>query len=178
MRRDRDSSLPFPDRVKEGHVAKGANDQAIDPPSHVSERIIAKPARKSGVCDKRAEPPIHAALKKSSTLSANDGTQICIDITGDQETIEQEGVINCSRDTEVEESAVPAHFSTLAPFLEASGKWFPNFDPDLRLLLAGRAQQLAIHNIHFSSFHAALFTYCQKARGCRHTLVCMSDKLP
>ena len=157
MRRDRDSSLPFPDRVKEGHVAKGANDQAIDPPSHVSERIIAKPARKSGVCDKRAEPPIHAALKKSSTLSANDGTQICIDITGDQETIEQEGLINCSRDNAVEESAVPAHLSTLAPFLEASGKWFPNFDPNLRLLLAGRAQQLAIHSKHFSSFNAALY---------------------
>ena len=107
--------------------------------------------------DKKAEPPIHAALKKSSTLSANDGTQICIDITGDQETIEQEGLINCSSDTLVEEPAVPAHLSTLAPFLEASGKWFPNFDSNLRLHLAERAQQLAIHSKHFSSFHAALY---------------------
>ena len=141
----------------EGQAAKGVNGQAIAPPSNGSERNIAKPARKSVVSDKGKEPPIHAALKKSSTLSANDGTQICIDITGDQETIEQEGLINCSNDNTVQESAVPAHLTTLAPFLEASEKWFPNFDPNLQQFLAGRAQQLAIHSRHFPSFNAALY---------------------
>ena len=101
-------------------MQRGASGQTTDPPPHTPERSIAKPARKSVVSHFSGEPPIHAALKKSSTLSANDGTKICIDITGDQETIEQEGLINCSNDNTVQESAVPAHLTTLAPFLEAS----------------------------------------------------------
>ena len=143
--------------LQEGQGANGASDPVTDPPSHAPKRIITQQTRKLEAPDKKAEPPIHAALKKSSTLSANDGTQICIDITGDQETIEQEGLINCSSDTLDEEPAGPPHLSTLAPSLEASGKWFPNFDSNLQLHLAERAQRLAIYSKHFSSFHAALY---------------------
>ena len=163
--RNRPGNKDFPDKVacqheqtlQEGQGAEGASDPVTDPPSQASKRIITKPTRKPEALDKKTDPPIHAALKKSSTLSANDGTQICIDITGDQETIEQEGLINFSSGTLVEEPSIPAHLSTLAPFLEASGKWFPNFDSNLRQHLAERAQQLAIHGKHFPSFHTALY---------------------
>ena len=84
-------------------------------------------------------------------------TEICIDITGDQEEIEQEGLIGGSSDGTGSNAAVPARFASLAPFLHASEKWFSNFDPNLQLLLATRAQQLAIHSQHFSSLNAALY---------------------
>ena len=163
--RNRPGNKDLPDKaacqheqtLQEGQGAERASDPVTDPPSQASKRIITKPTRKPEALDKKTDPPIHAALKKSSTLSANDGTQICIDITGDQETVEQEGFINFSSGILVEEPSIPAHLSTLAPFLEASGKWFPNFDSNLRQHLAERAQQLAIHGKHFPSFHTALY---------------------
>ena len=163
--RNRPGNKDLPDKpvcqheqtLQKGQSAEGVSDPVTDPPSQASRRIITKPSRKPDALNKKTDPPMHAALKKSSTLSANDGTQICIDITGDQEAIEQEGLISSSSDALVEEPSIPAHLSTLAPFLEASGKWFPNFDPNLRQHLAERAQQLAIYGKHFPSFHTALY---------------------
>ena len=127
-------------------------------PGHVpSAPLRAKPVQTSAASSKGSEPPIHAALKRSSALSANDNTEICIDITGDQEEIEQEGLIGGSSDGTGSNAAVPARFASLAPFLHASEKWFSNFDPNLQQLLATRAQQLAIHSQHFSSLNAALY---------------------
>ena len=85
--------------LPKGQGVEGASDPVTDPPSQASKRIITKPSRKPDALNKKTDPPIHAALKKSSTLSANDGTQICIDITGDQEAIEQEGLITSSSGT-------------------------------------------------------------------------------
>ena len=150
-------AIQYKHAVQEGQGTEGVSDPVNDPSTQVSKRIISKPTRKSEALDKKTDPPIHAALKKSSTLSANDGTQICIDITGDQDAIEQEGLINTSSGTPDEETRIPAHLATLAPFLEASGKWFPNFDPNLRQHLAEKAQQLAIHGTHFPSFHTAFY---------------------
>ena len=102
--------------LPEVRSTKGVSDQMTDHPSRAPLRSITKPARSSAVSNKGGEPPIHAALKKSSTLSVNDNTQICIDITGDQEAIEQEGLIGSSSDRTGDEAAVPAQFTTLAPF--------------------------------------------------------------
>ena len=127
-------------------------------PGHVpSASLRTKPVQTPTASSKGSEPPIHAALKRSSALSANDNTEICIDITGDQEEIEQEGLIGGSSDGTGSNAAVPARFASLAPFLHASEKWFSNFDPNLQQLLATRAQQLAIHSQHFSSFNAAFY---------------------
>ena len=112
-------------------------------PGHVpSAPLRAKPVQTSAASSKGSEPPIHAALKRSSALSANDNTEICIDITGDQEEIEQEGLIGGSSDGTGSNAAVPARFASLAPFLHASEKWFSNFDPNLQQLLATRANSL------------------------------------
>jgi hypothetical protein len=127
-------------------------------PGHVpSASLRTKPVQTPTVSSKGSEPPIHAALKRSSALSANDNTEICIDITGDQEGIEQEVSIGVSSEGTGNNAGVPARFASLAPFLHASEKWFSNFDPNLQQLLATRAQQHAIHSQHFSSFNAALY---------------------
>ena len=127
-------------------------------PGHVpSASLRTKPVQTPTVSSKGSEPPIHAALKRSSALTANDNTEICIDITGDQEGIEQEVSIGVSSEGTGNNAGVPARFASLAPFLHASEKWFSNFDPNLQQLLATRAQQHAIHSQHFSSFNAALY---------------------
>ena len=100
--RNRPGNKDLPDKpvcqheqtLQKGQSAEGVSDPVTDPPSQASRRIITKPSRKPDALNKKTDPPIHAALKKSSTLSANDGTQICIDITGDQEAIEQVGLIS------------------------------------------------------------------------------------
>ena len=143
--------------IPEERSKKDATDKMPDHPSSAPLRSITKPVLSSAASNKSSEPLIHAALKKSSTLSVNDNTEICIDITGDQEEIEQEGLICGSSDGTGSNVAVPARFATLAPFLNASEKWFSNFDPNLQQLLAARAQQLAIHCQHFSSLNAALY---------------------
>ena len=151
------AALQHEPALPEGRSINEAIDKMTDHPSSAPLRSITKPARSSSASNKGREPPIHAALKKSSTLSVNDNTEICIDITGDQEAIEQEGLIGGSSDGTGSNAAVPARFATLAPFLNASEKWFSNFDPNLQQLLAARAQQLAIHCKHFSSLNAALY---------------------
>ena len=176
-----DGVLPSPAAFRhepalpEGRSRKEATDKMTDHSPSAPSRSITKPARSSAASNKGREPPIHAALKKSSTLSVNDNTEICIDITGDQEAIEQEGSIVGSSDGTGSNAAVPARFATLAPFLNASEKWFPNFDPNLQQLLAARAQQLAIHCKHFSSLNAALYLL-SKGPWIQHTSVSMSDK--
>jgi hypothetical protein len=50
------------------------------------------------MCKDKDEPHIHAVLRRSSTLPTNDSTQICIDITGDREGIEQNGIPHSNED--------------------------------------------------------------------------------
>ena len=162
QRKCQDDSIPSRPAALQHEAAlleERSKKDAVDKmPGHVpSAPLRTKPVQASTASSKGSEPPIHAALKRSSALSANDNTEICIDITGDQEEIEQEGLIGGSSDGTGSNAAVPARFASLAPFLHASEKWFSNFDPNLQQLLATRAQQLAIHSQHFSSFNAALY---------------------
>ena len=109
------------------------------------------------MCKDKDEPHIHAVLKRSSTLPTNDSTQICIDITGDREGIEQNGIPHSNEDGSEAETASQTQFLSIAPFLNACEKWFPTFDPTLQKLLAEKAQQTANSCQHFSSMNAALF---------------------
>ena len=151
------AALQHQPALPEGRPTNKTIDKITEPVSSVPLRNTAKPTRSYSKSNKGKEPLIHAALKKSSTLSVNDNTEICIDITGDQEAIEQEGSVGDSGYGTESNDAVPARFATLAPFLNASEKWFSTFDPNLKQLLATRAQQLAIHCKHFSSLNAALY---------------------
>lgn len=103
------------------------------------------------------EPPIHAALKKSLSLSANDRTQICIDITGENDEVEHDQLNQLSNDVTDDQNQVCDRFVSLTPFIDASGKWFSTFDTSLQHRLATRARQLAIESHHFPSMHAALY---------------------
>ena len=104
------------------------------------------------------EPPIHAALKKSLSLSANDRTQICIDITGENDEVEHDQLNQFSSDEVTDDqSQMRDRFVSLTPFIDASGKWFSTFDTNLQHRLATRARQLAIESHHFPSMHAALY---------------------
>ena len=143
--------------IPEERSKKNAADKMPDLLPSAPLRSMTKPVRTSIASNKGKEPLIHAALKRSSTLSANDNTDVCIDITGDQEDIAQEGLVCSISDGTENCAAMPDRFASLAPFLNASEKWFSNLDPNLQQLLATRAQQLAIHCQHFSSLNAALY---------------------
>jgi hypothetical protein len=77
------------------------------------------------------EPHIHAVLKRSSTLPTNDSTQICIDITGDRDGVEQNGISHSNEDGSDAGTVSQTKFKSIAPFLNACEKWFPTFDPTL-----------------------------------------------
>ena len=77
------------------------------------------------------EPHIHAVLKRSSTLPTNDSTQICIDITGDRDGVEQNGISHSNEDGSDADTVSQTKFKSIAPFLNACEKWFPTFDPTL-----------------------------------------------
>ena len=104
-----------------------------------------------------SEPPIHTALRKSSTLPANDSTRICIDVTGDNEEVEHADLAQTSTERETQCSPAQAHFASLSPFVGASQKWFPAFDPTLVEALASKAQHIAMNCCHISSMNIALY---------------------
>ena len=66
--------------IPEGRSIKDATDKMPDHPSSAPLRSTTKPVRSSAASNKSSEPLIHAALKKSSTLSVNDNTEICISL--------------------------------------------------------------------------------------------------
>jgi hypothetical protein len=99
-------------------------------------------------------------------LPANDNTQICIDITGDKDGIEQDGIPHSNKDGSDVDNSPQTQFTSIAPFLNACEKWFPTFDPNLQKVLANKAQQAAINCQHFSSMNAARI-YCLEAPGSR-----------
>ena len=104
-----------------------------------------------------SEPLIHVALKKSLHLSANDNTQICIDITGENDEVEHDQHSQHTDDITDNNNHVCDRFSSITPFINASEKWFPILDASLQRQLADRARQLALESHHFSSLNAAFY---------------------
>ena len=139
---------------------KQASETAVhteDPPPAKPKSGRMRQSCLSSMCKDKDEPHIHAVLRRSSTLPTNDSTQICIDITGDREGIEQNGIPHSNEDGSEAETASQTQFMSIAPFLNACERWFPAFDPTLQKLLAEKAQQTANSCQHLSSMNAALF---------------------
>ena len=130
---------------------------SADPPPAKPKSGRTKPSCPPSSRKDKDEPHIHAVLKRCSTLPANDNTQICIDITGDKDGIEQDGIPHSNKDGSDVDNSPQTQFTSIAPFLNACEKWFPTFDPNLQKVLANKAQQAAINCQHFSSMNAALY---------------------
>lgn len=135
----------------------GVAENAADPPPAKPKNGKAKPSCPPSTVKKKGEPHIHAVLKRSSTLPANDSTQICIDITGDKDGIEQDGLPQSNEEGSDLDNSPQTQFASIAPVLNASEKCFPTFHPNLQKLLASKAQQAAMNCHHFSSMNAALY---------------------
>ena len=114
-----------------------------------------KQSQKPAAAKHRDESLIHAAFKRSATASANDETQICIDITGGNDEQDLGGTPEAVSD--INEDQRKSHSQYATPFLNASEKWFPALKADLQCILAHRAQQIAIRCTHHPSINAALY---------------------
>jgi len=137
-----------------------------------SASLRTKPVQTPTVSSKGSEPPIHAALKRSSALSVNDNTQICIDITGDQEGIKQEVSIGVSSEGTGNNAGVPARFASLAPFYMPVRNGFRILIPTYNSfwLLEPNSMRYTVSTFPVSMLPS---TFCQKAPGSQRTSVFM-----
>ena len=129
---------------------------AKDPPD-IATPVKTKSPQVSSLHQGDALPPIQAALKKSSILSANDKTRVCIDITGEDDNTEQIDLTQPSFERETRSQSLQLRFASLSPFAETSRKWFPTFDASFIAALANKAQDIAINCGHISSMNTALY---------------------
>ena len=96
-----------------------------------------KQSQKPAAAKHRDEPLIHAALKRSATASANDETQICIDITGENDEKDPDGTPETVSDAQEDQRKSHSQYATITPFLNASEKWFPALNADLQCIWCG-----------------------------------------
>ena len=129
---------------------------ANDPPD-IATPVKTKSPQVSSLHQGDAMPPIQAALNKSSILSANDKTRVCIDITGEDDNTEQIDLTQPSFERETHNQSLQLRFASLSPFAETSRKWFPTFDASFIAALANKAQDIAINCGHISSMNTALY---------------------
>ena len=129
-----------------------------DPPG-IATPTKTKSSQASPLHQGEALPPIQAALQRSSVLSANDKTHVCIDITGEDDHTEQIDLTQPSfeRETQSQSPQLRFAFLSLSPFAESSRKWFPTLDATVIAALANKAQAIAIHCSHMSSMNTALY---------------------
>ena len=105
--------------------------------------------------------PIQDALKRASMLSANDETQILIDITGEDNNHGNDDAMTQSLGHETQTQLTQPQFSSLAPFLQVSRKRFHSFDPTIVDALAAKAQDIATNYCHLASMNSALYLLSQ-----------------
>ena len=105
--------------------------------------------------------PIQDALQRAATLSANDNTQICIDITGDDDNLNDDDAMKSTPGHETQTQLSQPHFSSLAPFIQVSRKWFHALDSTIVDALASKAQDIAINCCHISGMNSALYLLSQ-----------------
>ena len=127
-----------------------------DPPG-IATPTKTKSSQASSLHQGEALPPIQAALQRSSVLSANDKTHVCIDITGEDDHTEQIDLTQPSFERETQSQSPQLRFASLSPFAESSRKWFPTLDATVIAALANKAQAIAIHCGHMSSMNTALY---------------------
>ena len=76
-------------------------------------------------------------MKRSATASANDETQICIDITGENDEKDPDGTPETVSDAQEDQRKSHSQYATITPFLNASEKWFPALNADLKCIWCG-----------------------------------------
>ena len=105
--------------------------------------------------------PIQEALQRASTLSANDGTEICIDITGEDNHSSEDDMMTQPPGYENQTQLTQPQFISLAPFLQVSRKWFQLIDQTIVDALAAKAHDIAINYCHMASMNSALYLLSQ-----------------
>ena len=152
-------NVPAQDRDQEKHgsiVLELAN-VTQDKPSHQTNAPMSS---NSGKRNPRGSP-IQDALKRASTLPANDETQILIDITGEDDNQGNNDTMTQSPEHETQTQPTQRQFSTLAPFLQVCRKWFHSLDPTIVDFIAAKAQDIAINYSHLASMNSALYLLSQ-----------------
>ena len=105
--------------------------------------------------------PFQDALQRATTLSANDRTRICIDITGDENDLNNDDTMSLPSGHEKQTQLSQPQCSSLAPFVQVCRKWFYSFDPNIIDALAAKAQDIAIHYCHIAGMNNALYLLSQ-----------------
>ena len=105
--------------------------------------------------------PSQDALQRAAILSANDNTQICIDITGDDNNSNNDDIMKPTPGHETQTQLSQPQFSSLAPFIQVSRKWFHSFDSTIVDALAAKAQDIAINCEHIAGMNSALYLLSQ-----------------
>ena len=105
--------------------------------------------------------PIQDALQRASILSANDRTQICIDITGDDNNSSKDDTMTQPPGHETQTQLTQPQFSSLAPFIQVSRKWFQFIDPTIVDTLSAKAHDIATNYCHMASMNSALYLLSQ-----------------
>ena len=132
-------------------------DVSQDKPPHHTKGLM--PAKSSK--GKPRGSPIQDALQRASRLSANDGTQLCIDITGDDNKLGDKDIMSQPTAHETQTQSPQSQVSSLAPFIQVSRKWFQSFDSSIINSLAVKAQDIAINYCHMASENSALYLLSQ-----------------
>ena len=128
-----------------------------DKPSHQTKALISSNTSKGNP----RGSPIQDALQRASMLSANDGTQILIDITGDDNNSGNDDTMTQSPGHETQTQLTQRQFGSLAPFLQVSRKWLQFIDPTIVDSFAAKAQDIAINYCHIASMNSALYLLSQ-----------------
>ena len=126
-------------------------------PSHQNKTLM--PTRSVKGSSKGS--PIQNALQRATTLSANDRTRICIDITGDENNSNNDDTMILPSGHEMQTHLSQPQYSSLAPFVQVCRKWFYSFDSNIVDALAAKAQDIAINYCHIAGMNNALYLLSQ-----------------
>ena len=144
-------------QAKHSGVVIELTNSSQDKPPHQTKLL--KPTR-SGKGNPKGSP-IQEALQRASTLSANDGTEICIDITGDDNHSSEDDMMTQTPGHETQTQLTQPQFTSLAPFLQVSRKWFQLIDQTIVDTLAAKAHDIAVNYCHMASMNSALYLLSQ-----------------
>ena len=128
-----------------------------DKPSHQNKTRTPTKASKGN----SKGSPIQNALQRATTLSASDKTRICIDITGDENPLNDDDSIIVPSGHDVQTQLSQPQYRSLAPFLQVCRKWFHSFDSNIVDALAAKAQDIAINYSHIAGMNSALYLLSQ-----------------
>ena len=139
-----------------GVVIKLTNDSQDEPPQQAK---LLMPS--TSVKGNSRGSPIQDALQRAAILSANDNTQICIDITGEDNNSNTDDTMKPTPGHEMQTQLSQPQLSSLSPFIQVSRKWFHSFDSTIVDALAAKAQDIAINCCHIAGMNSALYLLSQ-----------------